>query len=79
MAGGCGLQGELKEKAGSSTEVYSGINSTIVVSVCSHVSIFVLLRIQLCAWAFCALSVEQLCYSETGCFFSADWAGAPLL
>lgn len=43
MAGDCGLEGELKEKAGSSTELYSGIKTTIVVSICRQDSIPVLL------------------------------------
>lgn len=76
MAGDCVLQGELKEKAGSSTEVHSGIKTTIV-SICSQDWILVLFPIQMCAWRFCAISVKLICYSETGCFFSEDWA--PLL
>lgn len=57
VAGDWGLQGEPKEKAGSSTEVYSGINTTIHVSICSQDSILFLLPIQLCAGGFCVLLV----------------------
>lgn len=45
MAGDLGLQGELKEKAGSSNEAYSGITATIHAPVCCQDSILFLLPI----------------------------------
>lgn len=49
MADDCGLQGGLKEKAGSSTGLYSGIKTTIVVSICRQDSISLLFPSQVCA------------------------------
>jgi len=45
MAVDFGLEGELKEKAGSSNEVYSGTTATIHASICCQDSILDLLLI----------------------------------